>query len=234
MKKISLRQWIDWGLMALVAVLIIVTAIRYGQPIYKTLPTLITLVVLLFQARANRFGFLIGGINSLLYSFSYYTDGLMFSAISGLVISFPLQIITFVQWSRHRADNGITRFRHLSVKHWAVILPLFGAAYCLCYFGLARFFNNATFPALDIFIFVLGIVVTVLTTMRMVDAPYLNLVSCLIQLVMWILLTIQNPASFNYLIITGYNVIRITQAAVEWTRQYRMQCEKNKKHEGTK
>ena len=47
------------------------TAIIYKQPVLKVLPIFITLFVMLFNSRANRIGFIIGGCNCFLYFISF-------------------------------------------------------------------------------------------------------------------------------------------------------------------
>ena len=98
-----------------------------------------------------------------------------------------------------------------------------GAGWAVCYFGLSPFFADGNYPILDALTFSIGTVVTIIVAMRYIESQYLNTISCIIGLVMWILITIKNPTSINQVIITLYNLFRILQAAVSWTKQYRGQ-----------
>ena len=89
MKKPALspkaRRWIsDWIPMGLAAVLIVTVAVLRHQTPLKTLPALVTLLVQIMMARANRFGFLVGGCNACLYGIGFLTEGLYFSAASAI------------------------------------------------------------------------------------------------------------------------------------------------------
>ena len=73
---------------------------------------------------------------------------------------------------------------------------------------------------LDIFLFVIGLVITVLSMLRYVEAPYYNIVSSAANLVMWGLICSKNIANLNYLIMGAYSFFRVTQSVITWTKQY--------------
>ena len=100
MKLKKRNLFIDYIPMLLTAILIIVFSFMRKQTLLKTLPTLITLVVQLLLARANRFAFLLGGANAVIYGISYLDEGLYFSMISAILISAPIQIYSFFNWSK--------------------------------------------------------------------------------------------------------------------------------------
>ena len=79
------RALIDYLPMALAAAMIITFAVWKEQTFFKTLPTLVTLAVQLLNVRVNRYAFLLGGINAVVYGIVYLTEGLYFSMISALV-----------------------------------------------------------------------------------------------------------------------------------------------------
>jgi hypothetical protein len=54
----------------------------------------------------------------------------------------------------------------------------------------------------------------------------MNILSIVLGLLLWILLTVQDPANFNYVIIYVYNLYRIIQTSVSWTKKYRQTKQK--------
>ena len=66
----------------------------------------------------------------------------------------------------------------------------------------------------------MGIAISLMAAKRYIDSQFFNIVSCTIQLVVWVLLAIRNPSNFNYVVISAYNLLRVTEAAVIWTRTY--------------
>ena len=197
--------------------------------ILKTLPTLVTLAVQLMLISANKYAFLLGGLNAAVYGIVYIISGVPFSAVSALLISFPLQIYSFFNWKKNSSGKTVA-LRWLPLHGKLIVLCITGALWSFCFFVLAK--NNiivSNIPVLDTITFTLGIVVTVLSSIRYIDSQYMNIVSCGIQLAMWIILTIKEPASnISHTIIAVYNLYCITQTAINWTLIHN----KNKKKVG--
>lgn len=211
---------IDYIPMALAGILIIFFSIVKEQTFLKTLPTIVTLFVQILLARANRYSFLLGGTNSVIYGISYLTEGLYFSATSALIMSAPMQIYSFFNWGKNQTGSHRTELRVLGAKKRGIVFLLILLGWALCYFGLSQFFADAAYPSFDTLGFVLGITVTFLSAFRYVESQYISAFSCALHIVMWILICLSNPSNINYLIISVYNLFMVVKAAVNWTRQY--------------
>ncbi len=220
MKITKKELFIDYIPTLLVAVLIIVFAVLNEQSFLKTLPTLITPVILIMSVRANRYAFLVGAANCVLYTLAYWSEGLTFSAANALLVSMPIQIFSFFVWSRHK--DGKTRSKLVTMKPWLLISSIVAIfpVWAGCYFGMGSFFEG-NMALLDSFIFVLGILVSALVAFRFVEGQYFNVLSCALNLIMFVLLCIENPSNVNFLIISVYNLFRTVQAAVNWTILYK-------------
>ena len=213
------KRIIDWSLMLAAAILIIVFAVLREQSFIKTLPTLITLAVQLLMVRANRFAFLLGGVNALIYGISYFSEGLYFSLVSAVLISAPIQIYSFIAWSK-KTNKVTPELRFLGIRKLALAVGVSLVGWAICAFGLSGLFAGAAYPAIDSYIFVMSITISFLAAWRYVDSQYLNIISTLLGLILWILLTLRDPANFNYVIISCYNLYRIVQASISWTQKY--------------
>ena len=218
MKKSDI--WLQYAPMSVAGVAIVALGVMYHQPFYKMLPMLNTLVIMLLSANANRYSFLFGGLNAVLYGVVYFSEHIYFSAISAVLISFPMQIFSFFYWNR-RTTGASTRLARMRWRGWAIVIGSLVAGYAICYWLLLPFFLDAAFPWLDIFTFVLGIVITVMVSLCYVESQYLNVVNCTLGLVLWFMISSQNVSNINYLVIGCYNLFRVTQASVVWTKKYR-------------
>ena len=211
---------------AAAAVLILYFAVSKEQSFLKTLPTLVTLAVQLLLVAANRYAFLVGGMNAAIYGAAYLSEGLYFSAASAFLLSVPIQLISFFQWGRHKSEGQQATLKVLSVRaRLAVAMACLGG-FLFCRLVLAPFFANAAYPTLDALVFALGVAVSLLAAMRYVESQYISAVSCLIALGMWICIAIESPMNYNYVVISVYNCFRIVEAAVCWTGTYRRQSSK--------
>lgn len=220
-KKVRLRLLLlDYIPMILVGTFIIVAAVIEEQSFFKTLPTLITLLVQLLLIRVNRFAFLLGGINSALYGFTFISEGLYFSAASALGVNVPIQLFSFFNWSNHTDGKSNVELKRLSVKKTLVSIIFSLVGFFIGYYLFIPFFEDSTSPVLDLISFVLAFVVLIFGAFRYIESQYISIVSSLISLVIWVAICIENPANLNYVIINLYNLYRAGEAAVIWTKKY--------------
>lgn len=186
--------------------------------IFKTLPTIVTLFVQLLMMSANRYAFLLGGCNSVIYGIVYFMEGVPFSGISALVLSFLPQIYSFFNWGKN-SRSGKVSLRRLSAKYMAVTVAAFAGIWSLSYFWLAKYMT-IRIPLLDTLIFSLGIITTALAAVRYIDSQYISFISCIFALIQWILLTVQDPSNINFVIIAVYNLYCVGLTAINWTLIY--------------
>lgn len=224
------KIWLEWVPIGICAVAILVCAFVFKQKWYKVLPTLNTLVILLLSARVDRRSFLIGGLNAAFYGIGFFTEGLYFSVINCLLVSMPLQLFSFFNWKKH-ADGNSAKLRTLGWRGEAVVIASTVVGCQLCYWLLLPFFEGGQQQVmLDIFLFVIGLVITVLALLRYVETPYYNLISAIANVVMWVSICTGNIANINYLIMAAYSLFRVAQSAITWTKQYK----KSQKEEAPK
>ena len=224
------KIWLEWVPIGICAVAILVCAFVFKQKWYKVLPTLNTLIILLLSARVDRRSFLIGGLNAAFYGIGFFSEGLYFSVINCLLVSMPLQLFSFFNWKKH-ADGNSAKLRTLGWRGEAVVISSTVVGCQLCYWLLLPFFEGGQQQVmLDIFLFVIGLVITVLALLRYVETPYYNLISAIANVVMWVSICTGNIANINYLIMAAYSLFRVAQSAITWTKQYK----KSQKEEAPK
>jgi nicotinamide mononucleotide transporter PnuC len=218
--KINKKElFVDYIPALFIGIMIIVFATINKQSFIATLPTLITLVVMIMSVRANRYAFLVGASNCVLYAIAYISEGVYFSAASAFLVSMPIQIFSFFVWSKHK--TGKTKSKLIRMKWWQLTLAVAAIfpAWAGCYFGISGFIGGNQ-PLLDSLVFVLGLLISVLTAFRFIEGQYLNIISSLIGLVMWIVIVLESPSNINFVIISCYNLFRTAQGAVIWTSLY--------------
>ena len=221
--KITKKElFIDYIPTILIGIMIIAFAIINKQHPVATLPTLITLVIMIMSVRANRYAFLVGASNCVLYTIAYLIGGVYFSAANAFLVSMPIQIFSFFVWRKHKTDK--TKSKLIRMKWWQLLLCIVAIfpAWAGCYFGISGFLGG-TEPLLDSLLFVVGILISVLVAFRYIEGQYFNVISCIISLVMWILIFIESPSDINFLIISAYNLFRCIQGTIIWTMLQKQQ-----------
>ena len=194
-------------LLAVTAILITVTGILFRQNLLHILPLYVSLVVGILQSRANRYACLLGGLNSILYTVVYVYLGLYASAGYAILFSFPLQIITFILWSR-RKEGESTRFRRLSpLCH---LLVLLGFAVSSVALGFVLKAAGSSHRLLDNLSSLMGILITILTMFAFVEYTWLMLPSGLLNIALNIATMQTNPEQITYVVFSVYSMICVT------------------------
>lgn len=191
-------------LMAVTFVFITITGIEFKQSLFLRIPLYVSLVIALLQSRVNRYASLLGGINSVIYAAVYVHYHLYASAAYALLLSFPLQIITFIMWSRKPWENS-TVLKKLSGKMRIIIAAATIVAWCVICFVLTG--TDAKFRELDTAVTVLGIAATILTMLSYYEYTFVMLAGGICTIVLYILMLKDTPEQITYLGFSVYSLI---------------------------
>lgn len=219
-KRMSKADILTLCLMGVTAVTIAVTGIVYHQTFFRILPLFISIVIAFLQSRVSRFAPLLGGINSVLYAAVYFHYTLYASAAYALLVSCPLQIITFLNWSRRKYGESV-RFRVMSTKGRAITAGAFAAAWVLMYVLMSAL--GSGYMLFDNTVTLFGILITVLTMLAYVEYTWLMIPNCLVSVLMYAAMLSASPEQITYLVFSVYSLICNTLAFVQARRLYREQ-----------
>ena len=172
---------------------------------FQVLPLFISLIVMILQSNANRYGYLLGSLNSLIYAAVYlFIFNLYGSALSAALTSFPFQLATFINWSRKPYGNS-TIFKKLSKKALLLTVGILIALWLVLYILLSSL--GSSHIVLDNTLTVIGLFTTVLVMLSYVDYIYFNLFSQALNLVLYIILTTEDISRLPNLIYMIYATI---------------------------
>ncbi|MBR6780577.1 MAG: nicotinamide mononucleotide transporter, partial [Clostridia bacterium] len=167
--------------MAVAAILITVTSVIYKQSFLRVLPLYISLAVGLFQSRVSRYASLIGGVNSILYALVYVYYHLYGSAVYALLVSCPIQLLTFIRWNKNKWEQS-TVLRRMSWKQRGLIAAFFGVALAAMWFILPLLGSEYVF--LDSASSLLGILTSFMTMFAFIEYTVMMLAGCVIGIVL--------------------------------------------------
>lgn len=219
-KAISLNQAFSLLLLTATAILITGTAIYFKQVPFLVFPLYISLVVGMLQAKANRFAHLVGSLNSVLYAATFLYLGLYASMCSALLMSFPLQLATFIRWSKN-ADGSSTKFNRLAARQWAMLTGAFVLAFVILYFTMQAL--GSQYLILDNSHALIGFFATLLSLLAFREYSYLMLVSGSLTIVLYLQMIPENPAQITHLIYAIYTLICIVRQFFSVQKIYQRQ-----------
>ncbi len=182
-------------LTAVSAFLITVSGIVFKQEIFRIIPLYISLFVGVLQMKANRFSYLIGCINCLIYTVAYTSIGLYASAASALFFSAPMQLITFWSWNK-KSYKRSTKFRSLNVKGWILIVVAFTVSFFVVNFVLNSV--DSSYAIIESVATLVGIVTSILSLLCYREYSWTMVVSAVMTLALYIVVAIDDPAQITY------------------------------------
>ena len=150
-----------------------------------------------------RYASLIGGINSVLYALVYAHYHLYATAAYALLVSCPIQIVTFIRWSQ-RPWGQSTFFRKLTAKQRIVTAAVFAGL--LAGLGLLLPKLGGEHSFLDSAVTLLGILTSVLTMLAFTEYASLMVVSGLVCVALYAFMLGEHPEQVTYLIFTLYSL----------------------------
>ena len=224
-RKFLKDNWFILSLMAITAVAITVTGIIFHQSFLRILPLYISLMVGLLQSRVNRYAPLIGSFNSILYGFVYIYYHLYGSAANAFLVSFPLQLITFIRWNRNKWGST-TVFRKMDWKQRLLTAAGFGIT--LLGLQLVLSLTDANYILLDSTTTLLGILISFLTMFAFIEYTGLMLVSGLVSIVLYLTMLRDTPEQITYLVFSLYSYICQLRAFVRARKVYAQQQTESK------
>lgn len=186
--------------------LLIISTILFvrGKDLINVIPLYISMVVVLLNTQASRYGVLLGGFNAILYALIYFIFGLYSQTLYALLFSFPMQIITFCRWSK-RPYGDSTVFKRLTRKQWFGVAIMFGVVYA----AMAVVFTKlgSDFVLLDNFLTLVGILSTALMMLSYIDYTYLYPLSAFVGLFLGLLMALEHPERTPWLVHSCYNAV---------------------------
>lgn len=201
---------------------IAITGIIFGQSFIKLLPCIGSLFIALFVSKAYRIGFLFAALNAAIYAIGFTVDGLYGSLYSCLLISMPLSLISYFKWKKH-AVGKTTVIKKATFRIITLSIVLCIGGWAAFYIGASQSDSTNKMIWLDSALVPFGLTVTLLQMFAYKESCYINVVSCMISVALWIILTLDNIANINYLLISLYNIYRVVFSAIRWTELYKIQ-----------
>ncbi|MBR0144840.1 MAG: nicotinamide mononucleotide transporter [Clostridia bacterium] len=206
--------------LAVTAASVTLTGIFFHQSFWRILPLYVSMAVALLQSRMNRYASLLGSVNSLVYAAVYFYYRLYASAAYALLVSCPVQAVTFVRWSKKPWGRS-TVFRKLSRK--ARLLLLLGAVLAEGILLLVLFLTGGSHTLLDSSITLIGIVTALLTMLSYIEYAPLMVLNGILSILLYIMMLGEHPEQTTYLCFTLYSLASSTIAFFRIRKLYAKQ-----------
>ena len=218
--KIDKAKLPIYSIVIITAILISIAALINEQQIFKILPLYVSLFVMLLQSEGRRIGLLVGGLNSLLYAVVDYSYGLYASALSDILLSFTIQTVAFILWTK-RKDGKTTVFRSMRPLHRLLLTLGIIAVYVPCLIVNTNI--GAAMAPFDTWVFVNSIITPLIMMFAFIEYTYVGVINCIVVIIMNALMLKETPDRFSYLIYSIYSAICSIRALINVAKIYKRQ-----------
>lgn len=184
--------------------LIVIAIIHYRPSPFLFIPLLVSAVVMLLQSRVNRYAFVVGAINAVLYAIAYVKMSLHATALYAILVSCPMQVMIFVNWSRYTSQRE-TKLRKMSVKSRGKLFGGMLAGWLLLYMIFSEL--NSKYLLLDNSVAVLGTISTVLCALRFKEYTFLQILTNVIGFATYLMMIEAEPSRIIWAISSANAIV---------------------------
>lgn len=205
------------------AIAMTITYCIFPSPFYLVLPLYNTLFVGMLISAANRYSFLIGGINSFLYTVTYISIGIYMQAFQAFFFSCLLSFVTFFTWSK-RAYKNSTVFRRMTKGMYLA----FGGSFLIVYLAAITVLTllGSKYVFLDTFTSLGAILATVLYAFSFREAPLLHAFNTIFSIFLSGAMVLDDPTRWPFLISSIYSAICVWRSIFVIWKLYKEQQSK--------
>ena len=171
------------ALAIITAILVTVFSIAVKQSFLRVFPLYISILIMLLMASLNRYAYLIGGLNSISYGFIFLHYNIIGSAISALCFSFPLQIASFIRWSKS-SWKKTTVLKAMNSRTRAINIILFIAIWAVYYIIIKKLGSASS--VIDSVASLIGMYVAVLQMLKFSEYTVLMIPSGLFNILLYL------------------------------------------------
>ena len=196
------------------------------QKFLAVLPLYNSLIIMLVSSSLNRYGSLMGGLNSIIYSIVYFSQKLYGVALSTMLVSFPIQIVTFILWHKN-AYKSSTVFRKMSGKMRAILGGIATIGWIVSLIVLYSI-NPEPYVFLDTPLSVLGYIIPILVMFAFVEAYPLNMISICLTVALYATMVATDIKMLPYLFYSIYCTPMVARSFINSRKLY---AEQHKKEE---
>lgn len=146
--------------------------------------------------------------------------GLYGSVAFSVLVSLPLQLITFIMWSK-RPYRSSTVFRQLGRKRFLILVAISAIAWLVCYILLQAL--DSSYIILDNTSSLLGIIAAFLTMFSFVEYTTISLIQVILAAILYAIMLPSEPDILVHLIFGIYTIVCVGHAYVHVRKLYKEQ-----------
>ncbi len=220
MKKIGKGRLLHTLYLVFQLAVIVPVGLAMGEAWYTIVTAALGVLYTGLTSAGDRRGFCIGWVYVLLYAYTSWTEQLFATAVFLALFLFPMMIVSFVSWGRHKKGGEVSA-RAMTVKQRA-LLAVFTAVFVAGLTAVLYVVKSAQ-PFNDAVFFAVSAVAAVLILLRFCEMWWLSLLSCLVGCVMWSIAVGGGSTQWCILLLNVFSLLNSIFGIVKWLKMNKKQ-----------
>ena len=204
-----------WMLISLI--LIIVISVLTDSSWLQIIAAIAGVIYVFGCVFENKWGQLFGVVNSALYGYIMFSNGVYGTAIYDIVYCVPMQIYTFFTWGKDKQGKNRTEISRLTTLQ-RVVLSIATAAVITVYCIVAPKLN-VQFALVDGISIILGLVGLYMTSRKKIEQWYTYIISNIAMLGLWGVKCTEDITNMPMLVMWSIYLINNCYGLYSWTKK---------------
>lgn len=179
-------------------IIIVILSVATNSSILQIIAAICGVIYVFNNVFENKYGQLLGAVNSLLYGIIMYSNGVYGTSIYDIVYCIPMQIYTFFTWGKDKAGKDKLKVSRYTNRQRIIIL--FATAIIIILYATIARKLNVQFALVDGFSIILGVLGLYMTSKKKIEQWYCFIISNLAMLGLWGIKCIESISNLPMLV----------------------------------
>lgn len=202
-------------------ILIIVLSVLTNSSLLQIIAAIAGVIYIFGTVFENKYGQLFGMINSALYGYIMFSNGVYGTVIYDVIYCFPMQIYTFFTWSKDK--NGKNKLEISRLTTMQRVLLIIATALVIAIYCIVAPKFNVQFALVDGISIILGVVGLYMTSRKKVEQWYTFIISNIAMIVLWTVKCIENISNIPMLVMWLIYLVNNCYGLYSWSKKLKVQ-----------
>ena len=169
----------------------------------------------------NKYGQLFGIVNSALYGYIMFSNGVYGTAIYDVAYCVPMQIYTFFTWSKDKSGKERTSISKYTARHRIIIFVALALA--IGVYSIVANRLSVQFALVDGISIIFGVVGLYMISKKKVEQWYLFIISNIAMLALWSIKCVENITNMPMLVMWVVYLVNNCYGLFTWSKKLKTQ-----------
>ena len=207
--------------MATSLILIVVLSVLTDSSLLQIIAAVCGVIYIFSTVFENKWGQLFGMVNSALYGYIMFSNGVYGTAVYDIIYCVPMQIYTFFTWGKNKEGKNRTEISRLTTLQR--VLLVIGTATIIAIYCIVAPKLSVKFALVDGISIILGIAGLYMTSRKKIEQWYTFIISNIAMLGLWGIKCSEDITNMPMLVMWCIYLINNCYGLYSWNKELKKQ-----------